>query len=486
MNRNYFSAVSYILIFFAVIFAVSGALVPYSYWWDELYSVAGASLSIGDMFSMLILKDVHPPAYHMALHYWISLFGKSEISTRILSILVALLSLAAFMTWASRRLGQPVYLFATVFFATSFLFSYYAQEARPYSMMLCFSTLLTVSFLECSAVRKSTASFIATLAAAVLLSLVHFFGLIYAGIILIFTLYLVRDQVSRVIAALATCALCLVWPVWHFLAGGLKSKTGGRFWIESNGIETTLAELANGLVPHLAALKWFLAGSDLTLGTALIMSICLAAIAGAVWIRNANGLMPKANPAVLAATIFFCFLVSVIAIDYHTPISNYRNFIVLLPSFSILVGYFVVSIVRNKNALALVLVLCIGVSNLLVSYISLSNKQRPLQNHKSAVAFVELGLSKTPAAIAYFLKVDPAMPEMNLLAAKLYFQSAPALVGIDINDISSLKPPFYLLMQHQSYRIEKILSEFRKSGIDAKSFEPKQNSTSTVVVVYAE
>ena len=65
--------------------AAYGALVPYSYWWDELYSVVAASSSWDFMFSDFILRDVHPPLYQITLKLWICLFSNAEIASRYIA-----------------------------------------------------------------------------------------------------------------------------------------------------------------------------------------------------------------------------------------------------------------------------------------------------------------------------------------------------------------------------------------------------------------
>lgn len=129
----------------AVLMLVGGMLlrlyqVDYNLDLDEVFSVEAARGTLAQTVSVA-LHDVHPPLYYLLLHAWIKMFGTSELSVRTLSILAALLFLLTTWRLASRLL--PAWLAGFVLFvcATSPLFVYYGQQARPYAFIAVFSTL---------------------------------------------------------------------------------------------------------------------------------------------------------------------------------------------------------------------------------------------------------------------------------------------------------------------------------------------------------
>ena len=51
-----------------------------SLWYDEKISVSIAKLGGSRVISAVPVGEVHPPLYHVILHFWIALFGTSEIA----------------------------------------------------------------------------------------------------------------------------------------------------------------------------------------------------------------------------------------------------------------------------------------------------------------------------------------------------------------------------------------------------------------------
>src|SRR5215216_5415036 len=65
-----------------------------SVWLDEAFTI---KLSLHPPAGIIeeTSKDVHPPLYYFALHYWMLLFGDSEAGARLLSALFGVLALVA-------------------------------------------------------------------------------------------------------------------------------------------------------------------------------------------------------------------------------------------------------------------------------------------------------------------------------------------------------------------------------------------------------
>ncbi len=84
--------------------------------------------------------DFHPPLYYLFMKFWTNIFGYSEISLRMPSVLFSL------------AVGWVVYLLAGVWGAVFFLFNplivYYSHEARMYMMATMFLTLSLYYFLK--------------------------------------------------------------------------------------------------------------------------------------------------------------------------------------------------------------------------------------------------------------------------------------------------------------------------------------------------
>ncbi len=114
-----------------------------SFWLDEAVQVwASSSFSVQDLLTKYMPGDFNPPLYHLLLHFWIKLFGTSEIGTRSLSLVLATGSV--WLIWKIGRMIDNSKLGATsaLLLATSPLHIYYSQENRMY-MLACFTVLLS-------------------------------------------------------------------------------------------------------------------------------------------------------------------------------------------------------------------------------------------------------------------------------------------------------------------------------------------------------
>jgi len=115
-------------------------------WFDELftYYVAQAP-NLPRFFDELAHVDLNPPLLYLLVRFCQSIFGVSEVATRIPSVVgfFAASILAFFLL--RRRIGSVwAGLAVLMFWCTPFF--RYATEARPYGILLGFFTLLLYSY----------------------------------------------------------------------------------------------------------------------------------------------------------------------------------------------------------------------------------------------------------------------------------------------------------------------------------------------------
>lgn len=112
-----------------------------NFWRDEAFTYLLANKNIFEILR-LTAQDFNPPLYYLLMHFWIQMFGSSEIGMRIISI-------AFFWAtfWIVFLFFKNVFKFSnkkiilySVFFLLNPLFHYYAFEARMYSMFAFFAT----------------------------------------------------------------------------------------------------------------------------------------------------------------------------------------------------------------------------------------------------------------------------------------------------------------------------------------------------------
>ena len=115
------------------------------YWIDEAITVGIASHGLGDIPGLLRL-DGSPPLFYLLLHGWMAVAGTSEAATRALPLLFALVAVPV-SWWAGDALfGRRAGALAAVGAAGCPFLTYYAQEARMYSLVCVLSVLACASF----------------------------------------------------------------------------------------------------------------------------------------------------------------------------------------------------------------------------------------------------------------------------------------------------------------------------------------------------
>jgi 4-amino-4-deoxy-L-arabinose transferase-like glycosyltransferase len=118
-----------------------------SLWFDEVFSIRAARLSLSEIIS-LTSGDVHPPLYYLLLHFWMKLFGETEVAVRMLSVCFSVLAVFVVYQLALKLFNQRAAFFAALFTALSPLHVFYAQETRMYAQ-LTFLAAASVYFFVC-------------------------------------------------------------------------------------------------------------------------------------------------------------------------------------------------------------------------------------------------------------------------------------------------------------------------------------------------
>lgn len=130
-----------------------------SLWRDEAFSYLLAKKNIFEIV-FLTARDFNPPLYYFLLHFWMKVFGTSEIALRLPSLIffwatiyVSFLFLNEVFQFSTKKS-----FFYLVFFLLNPLLNYYAFEARMYTLFVFFSSLSFYAFIT----KKKTLYFYAT------------------------------------------------------------------------------------------------------------------------------------------------------------------------------------------------------------------------------------------------------------------------------------------------------------------------------------
>ena len=460
----------YVFLLLGLLLCLNNTWLGYSFWVDELFSVTTAELPLAEQWRAM-LNDVHPPLYQIILKCWILLVGNSEPGVRLLSLLLTLAALARLMQW-STKLNPWAQWTAIAIFSTSFLFAFYAQEARSYALNLCLATLLTISFIDYDGISRRQLTKIVAL--AFLLSLSHYFGLLLAGAVLFVLLFSAKKNIQNTVTIIIGGLLCLIWPLIH-LANGLRDHPS---WIVVDGPLGTLRIFFAAILP--------LETSTLILCSAAVM----AALTTLVLFKSVRSpsLAHSAPRALMKlALVLAVMLAFVISLDLMNPISTERNFIVLLPVIAMMVGCITELLIRHGQSrwwLLICVVLVGGWSavNLTRSYTLMTLKWGPQQNWKATAQYAITNASDNKK-IYYFRNSDSEEIErvFNFYIKKLSDNKLSA-ERLYVSQIPTVPRPAMLIFGHTNQN--DVNAIIRESHLKPENvYYPPQSLGSTSGVI---
>src|SRR5687767_1075966 len=127
-----------LLVLTAASVALRTGALDAGYWIDEAIAVGIASHQPGEIPGLL-RQDGSPPLYYLLLHAWMGLAGSGEAATRVLSLAFAALAVPAAWWSAAVVGGRRAGTVAAAIVAICPFFTYYAQEARMYTLVAVLS-----------------------------------------------------------------------------------------------------------------------------------------------------------------------------------------------------------------------------------------------------------------------------------------------------------------------------------------------------------
>ena len=307
-----------------------GRLGAVGLWYDELWSVVGASeRPLLEVYREWMLGDPHPPGYFLFYFVWFKVFPNDELWSRIPSALAGVATVAYLLFGARRVLSLDERVVSAGFVATSHAFVLYALTAKQYAAMLLWATVATVSCLELAerrsfADRKTSASFFGSLAA---LAWLNYFATVYAAMLWLMALGSARrdrHELKRGLMWSAVTAL-VCSPLLWFQVTMLRYTPGD--WQHDS-----FAELARAFLP-----PTFFLGPDVpyfALGLLVAVSVALlarpAARQGLKTLRNARLV------ALLCGVLGFLLLAGV-----FKPVYFIRYFLIVFPALLLSIGVLV-------------------------------------------------------------------------------------------------------------------------------------------------
>lgn len=204
-----------------------------SLWRDEAFSYFLAKKNILEILT-LSTKDFSPPLYHLILHFWIKIFGGSEIALRSLSIIFFWATIYVVFLFLNDilKLKLKKSFFYLLFFVINPLLIYYAFEARMYSL---FAFLSTLSFY--ALFKKNSTLY---LLSSILGLYTHYFMIfVIIGQFLFLTINRKKG--------FSFPSSSFYWPIAAFvpwiLLVGINGNLSGSFWINKSSLQSVFGFL---------------------------------------------------------------------------------------------------------------------------------------------------------------------------------------------------------------------------------------------------
>lgn len=288
-----------------------------SLWLDEATTALISKMSLGDIFTKFLPGDFHPPFYYILMKGWVSLFGSSEISLRIPSVMFGL-GLVFFVYLIAKKLfDKKTATVSSLLAATSGLLIYYSQEARMYMLAAFLVAAVFYFFLE-----KKWILFSIILA---LLGMTDYIALFILPVVLIFS----GKDFKKVIKSFIP--LVLIFAMWSpvfakQLSGGIGVEKSA-WW----GILGTLSWKNIGLIPVKFILGRISFDNRFLYGVVSILSVL-----SYLFVIFRSSLKERSQKLILEWAILPIIIGVLISIK--VPVLTYFRFLFCLPPLYILAG----------------------------------------------------------------------------------------------------------------------------------------------------
>jgi uncharacterized membrane protein len=358
---------------------------------DEATSALTARMPVGEIFTKFLPGDFHPPLYYSVLKYWSFVFGFSEVSLRIPSIIFGTVTIYVTYLIAKKLFSQRTAFIASTLLATSGLAIYYSQEARMYGLAAMLVAIATYLF-----INKKWLYFSLSL---VLIGMTDYVSLFIVPAFLVIG----WKEVKKVVLSFIPLVLSfLIWsPIFvKQLSGGL-SVAGSAWW---NILGTaTFKNIA--LIP----VKFIF-------GRISFDNKNLYALLAGLSVFIFGYLLFKARKA--GREVWYWLIIPIllgILISFKVPTLSYFRFIFCLPVFYLLTAYGVEKVRKYRN----VFLIAVMAINILSSGYYLLNSKFHREDWRAAAAAIGedkivLPVDSQKEALIYYGKGDQIVEIYNL------------------------------------------------------------------------
>lgn len=350
-----------------------------SVWHDEGFTMMLAPQSPSQIIARTA-RDVHPPAHYLALHYWMQVFGESELSARGLSALFIIITVISGY-FLSRRLFDQKFSTIIVFtLAMGPFLLRYGQEARMYAMVAMLAIVSSWLLVRSSQDNKPRDWLLYGISIALALY-THYYAIFIIAAQGIYMLSNTKPKrgIFRPGYWLSSLLALLAFSPWVPVAYSQFTKVQGGFWIpkiSSTALSATMAQYLSFTdmgfhqgIFNLALIRNLLA----------ILFVVALIIAFVKHKSDRSGLILISGITLIGPIVVFI-------LSFVRPIYVERYFVFSAAAFYILLAYLISALIRPRPArllvsACLIVTMLVGIRNV---YHQSNHKMRYLAGYVTA------------------------------------------------------------------------------------------------------
>jgi len=304
-----------------------------SYWLDEAISIRQAQETNYSATFNMITKDVHLPLHITLLFFWVKIFGKSELSSRILSLIFGILGIWVFYLLTKKLYGEKTSLVSTLIFAISPIMIYYSQEARLYSLFVLLS-LTSIYFFLKFIEKNDYKNLIYYSLSSLLLIYTHLFAFLLLFVQNIYILHINKYRIKKLFKWIYS-QLFLIIMFLPWIGNLLKqvNRTLNTMWIPKPNIGIILKSILD------------------LLGNKYILLIFLFCIIYVILTKNYKSI-EKNKIVFLVLWIIVPFIIVLTYSYLISPVYQTRYLLFVIPAFFIIFGKLISRIFEKNKILA--------------------------------------------------------------------------------------------------------------------------------------
>lgn len=305
------------------------SLYSHDIWFDESISYFIASSSLTDVVRASMAADNQPFFYFIILHFFIKIFGDSELVLRLPSLIFGVIAILVNFYFSKKFFNKKVAIYSSAFLSFSPLMIYYSSETRPYSLFMLLTLISSLLFLKLSRniTLKDGFYFMLFLLAA-------FYTHYYALLLLIPYFYIVLKKTSKrgFFLLLLLIPLAFTLPLLKFYLNLDHPKPSTVSTLL--GLPSIFASFILGGTGVVSLRTYFSESVDFTTKILFASSVLISLL---VFLRGFTKALIKPE----GKSVVFIFTLPIIFIslaNLSVPVFSPRSFIFLAPYFFILMA----------------------------------------------------------------------------------------------------------------------------------------------------